>query len=166
MGKLNIDYNRGVIKKATPDHGIEVYMYIDEPGVFLNAFGTQVHTSLAEHAGFDIVLLGKERLKRERMAIARKSIEDELELPEYTIVEKEIIAERGGFVIVHIGLGRHIVEDPDGGKLVENPLTLEEAKIVLDQMVPQETTPEPVKVKKPAPSPAKSPFVKSMAEAV
>ncbi len=74
-----IDVNRGVRIKRHPSMGL-VYMYIDTPGVFLNTFGKEVPDKIASQAHFDVETLGKERIKRERMAEAMTAIEIELEL--------------------------------------------------------------------------------------
>ena len=42
MAKSNIDENRPTIIRFVPDLGMEIYMYKDDPGVFLNAYGTRL----------------------------------------------------------------------------------------------------------------------------
>lgn len=134
MGVLKVDYNRPLLKKVTKD-GIDVYMYLDLPGVYYNSFETVVDDKLAQEAGFDIPKYGKLKKRREQLAIAMEAIDAELDMEEYND-KREIILERGGFTLVSIGMGRHVIEDPDGGKLVNRPLTLEEAKAALDKLVP------------------------------
>lgn len=146
MASKNIDYNRGVLKKVHNKLGVDVYMYKDTPGVYLNAYGTEVSEALAAEAGFDIETLGRARLKRERMAQAMAAIEQELN-PEVGAGERKLVEERGGFKIMDIGLGRHIVEDPDGNKLTAAPLPLETAKVLLERLTPN----EPVKPKQQPP---------------
>lgn len=159
--KLHVNYNRPLHKKVDAATGIEVYMYLDMPGVYYNSFETEVAESLAEAAGFDVAKYAKARKKRELMAIAMKGIEHQLEMQEENPPEKEVVEERGGFAIVHIGMDRHIIEDPDGGKLVDKPLTLAEAEAALNQLVPIDGDPEEEDTVEPVKS---NPFVKSMAE--
>lgn len=159
MGVLKVDYNRPLIKKAEAKTGIEVFMYLDTPGVYLNSYELPVSESLAEAAGFDTAKYGKMRKRRELMALAKKGIEEQLALEEENDV-KEVVQERGGFSIVHIGLGRHVIEDPDGGQIVANHLTLAEAEAALNQLVPQDQ--EAPKPGKPSPFWKAAPVIKNM----
>lgn len=154
MGVLKVDYNRPLIKMADKATGIEIYMYLDLPGVYYNSFELPVSDALAASAGFDIVKFGKMKKRREQLALAMEAIDVELDMEDYNEAH-EVILERGGFSVVHIGLGRHIIKDPEGGKLVDRPLTLEEAKAALEKLVP---SPEPKQEGKKLP-------VKNMAEA-
>lgn len=122
-----IDYDRGVTHKRHPS-GLDVYMYKDQPGVFLNAFGREVTPDLAAAAGFDVDRLLKEKTKRERMALAMAAIEEEFE------GEAKQVKSKGEFKAVHVGFGRHNVLDADGNKLNPRPLTKEEALKLLEQM--------------------------------
>ena len=127
-----IDYNRGVIKRIHPT-GIEVYMYRDTPGHYLNAFGSEVGAELAKAAGFDTERYGKARLRGERMGEAMKIIEAELASGP---AEPTVVEERAGFQIVDIGLGRFRLVDPDGGVLTTTPVPREMADLLLDQLAP------------------------------
>lgn len=122
-----IDYDRGVTHKRHPS-GLDVYMYKDQPGVFLNAFGREVTPDLAAAAGFDTDHLLKEKAKRERMALAMAAIEEEFE------GEAKQVKAKGEFKVVHVGFGRHNLLDPDGNKLNPRPLTKEEALKLLEQV--------------------------------
>lgn len=133
MSAINIDYNRGVTKKIHPKNHIAVFMYKDSPGVFLNAFGTEVDNSLAGECGFDVDKLCKEKLKRERIQQVTAMVEAEMnqESPSRSIAE-----EIEGFKVIHIGMERYIVEDPDGNKLTTMPLPLDTASKLLRQLNP------------------------------
>jgi hypothetical protein len=145
----NIDLDRGVTLRITGD-GVEVYMYKDTPGVYLNAYGTQVSEQLALRAGFDVERLAKARKRREMMKKAALMIDEELDQDD--VRTKKVIVERNGFTVTSIGLGRHIIEDPDGLKITERPLTKEEAVALFDELVPK-----PVEeVKSAAKAPAKT----------
>lgn len=154
MGVLKVDYNRPLIKMADKATGIEVYMYLDLPGVYYNSYELPVSETLAASAGFDIVKFGKMKKRREQLALAMEAIDMDLEMQDFNEAH-EIVLERGGFSVVNIGLGRHIIKDPEGGKLVDRPLTLEEAKAALEKLVP---TPEQAQKGKKLP-------VKNLAEA-
>ena len=143
-----VDYNRPLIKKIDQSTGIEVYMYMDLPGVYYNTFESQVSEALAASAGYDVALFGKQKRRREQLVVAMDAIDAQLDLQEDN-GQKEVVVDRGGFSVVHIGLGRHIIEDQDGGKIVDRPLTLDEAKAALEKLVPkaEEKTKKPVVVK-------------------
>ncbi len=126
-----IDYDRGVIINTHPA-GMDVFMYVDTPGVYLNAHGTEVKEVLAREAGFQVDAFARDRLRRERMAKAMEAINLELETLGPT---REIVADNEGFKVIHIGLGRHRVEDPEGNTLTDQDLTKEQAELLLDKLV-------------------------------
>lgn len=130
---FKIDYDRGVLKRIEPVSKLEVYMYVDTPGVYLNAHGTPVAEALGKSAGFPVEFYAKQRVRKERMAQAMDAISTELDLVENVTT---VVREKGGFKIVDIGLGRHQVHDPDGDNLTKEPLTAQQADLVLDQLVP------------------------------
>lgn len=108
-----IDYDRGVAKRKAPG-GVSVYMYNDSPGHYYNAYGTEVDESLAKAAGFPVERLRKERAKQERMTQAKDLIEKEFASAPGEI---KVVAKKGDFSLVDIGLGRFQVRDPDGTPL-------------------------------------------------
>lgn len=133
MATKNVDYNRGLSKKIHLKTGVDVYMYKDTPGVYLNAYGTPVTEEFAKEAGFDTDTLGKEKLKRERIAQVTAMVEAELSQGP---AMREIVEEINGFKVVHIGLERYTVEDPDANVLSAAPLPLETATKLLRQLNP------------------------------
>ena len=140
-----IDYDRGVVKRVHPK-GVEVYMYKDTPGVYLNAHGIEVAESMARTAGFPIDRYMLARRKKEMMTKAMETIEAELHSDAGG--ERTVVKQRKGFNLVRVGLGRHIIEDPDGNNLTPMPLTKEEGEILFNEMAPEITpeTPEVVKL--------------------
>jgi hypothetical protein len=136
MANRKIDYDRGVLIKTHPSMGMDIYMYVDTPGVYLNAFGTEVPMELATASGYDTERFGKEKIKRERMKLAMASIEAELELADKQ-EKQEVVYSKGDFKVVDIGLGRHFVQDPDGNRLTTQAIPLEQAKVLVDQLVPK-----------------------------
>lgn len=138
---MNINYDLGVIKRKHSASGIDVYMYVNEPGVFRTAYGTEVSADLAKAAGFDVEVLAKERLKRSRMAAAMAAIEAELADPADPV--QKVLAERGGYKVVAIGLGRTNVLDPDGHKLNSVYLPEAEAVKLIEHLAPEAETTRP-----------------------
>lgn len=136
---FNIDYNRGVVIQQDKATGINVYMYINEPGVYLSAHGTPVSQDLARAAGYDVVELGKKKQMFERMKAAQDAIRAEFEGQVGNV--SKVVIERQGFTVKDIGLGRFKVYDPDGAELTKDPLSMELATAVFDQLVPLEASP-------------------------
>lgn len=135
MASVNIDFDRGVlIRQNVSAGGIQVYMYVDQPGVFLNAFGDEVDEDLAAGAGFDVTALKRKRLIAERKAEALAAIEQELAGADEG--EAITVRQRGEWQLVDIGLGRHVIKDPDGSVVTPAPLPREQADIVFDKLTP------------------------------
>lgn len=140
MPPANINYDRGVHIRTHEPTGMEVYMYQDTPGTYLNAHGTPVSDEIAGQAGYPVEVHSKQRVRRERMAEAMKAIEAELGLEG---TREEVVETKGGFKIKHIGLKRYHVIDPDGGTLTPQPVPLDVAKNLLDQLLIDEQTKPP-----------------------
>lgn len=135
----NIDLNRGV-ERRTHQSGTAVFMYLDTPGVYLNAFGTEVAESMAGEAGFPIEKYRKERLKQERLQAAKSAIEAEFATMGGGV--REVSKERNGFLLVHLGSGRYNIEDPDGNVLnAGGPIDKTAASRVFDQLAGPEKEP-------------------------
>ena len=66
-----IDLNKGVVYKMVPESRIRVYMYAQQPGVYLDAFGNQLSEVFAKEAGFDTDTLRTERTRQTRMSRRR-----------------------------------------------------------------------------------------------
>lgn len=157
MAQGNIDFDRGVVMRSHPT-GVTVYMYIDEPGTFRNAFGTEVSDTLAAEAGYDMKSLSKQKLRRERVARAMEAIDADLMEQGVT---KKVVVSRAGFNLVDIGLGRYNVEDPDGHSLNPSPLSKEQGKALFEKIVAPEAGVDPYprpEVPAPAIVPEKAPI--------
>lgn len=128
-----IDYDRGVLIKKDEKSGIEVFMYLDEPGVFLSQVGRELAPELAAAAGYPVVELLKKREIKIRMAKAEIKIRAELEAAEEG---SKIIQEKDGFKVLDIGLGRHRVLGPDNEPLTSEVLTKEQATLLVEQLAP------------------------------
>lgn len=135
MATKVIDYDRGVVINTHKEYNIEVYMYKDDPGVYLSAHGTPVSNEVAQGAGFDIEKFGRLKLKKERMNKAMQLIEKELDTIE---VKKDVVEERGGLQLVDIGLDRFQVIGPDGEALNKTPLSREQGSRLLKGLAPDE----------------------------
>jgi hypothetical protein len=134
MADRVIDYDRGAVIKQEPNSGMDVFMYVDAPGEYLNAHGTVVPDTLARQAGYDIDRLAKEKLKNERKALAASLIDNEFQ---NTGEAQEIIDIRDGWRLVGIGHGQYLVRDPDDNILNKNPLPMEAAQKLVSLMAPE-----------------------------
>ena len=133
---LNIDLDRGVLHRRTTT-GVDVFMYYDTPGVFLNAYGAVVADSLAAEAGFDVERLSHDKRRRETMDAAMREIEEQYG----SEAVREVKAERNGYKLIHVGLNRYNIEAPDESRLNPRPLTDVEANGIFNQLVPPEPVP-------------------------
>lgn len=148
-----IDVNRGVMMMRHRASGMQVFMYMDEPGYFYDAHGNKVNDKMAKEAGFDTYELAKKRMLKEKMAEAYDRIAAELETS--IAGEKKVLKERGGYRLVEETLGRASIEDADGNMLTDHPKALAEAKIIFDTLAgeeddSQDDEPDKTKEKPPA----------------
>lgn len=127
-----IDYDRGVIINIHQASGMDVYMYVDDPGKFLTAHAQIVSDAIAKEAGYDVEKLAKDRVKKERKAQALQMIDNELS--DDKDIKEDVVDERNGWKIVSIGLGRHHLNDPDGNRITSVPQPLEAAQKLLNGM--------------------------------
>lgn len=134
----NIDYDRGVIINTHQSSGMDVFMYVDDPGKFLNAHSKVVSDEIAGEAGYDITKLAKDRVKKERKEQAMSMID--AELADDKDVVQEVVAEKNGYKIITTGLGRHHVIDPDGNRLNSFPLLPEAAEKLMNGMAGNEVS--------------------------
>lgn len=127
-----IDFDRGVHIRNHDQLNIQIFMYVDDPGVYLTKFGSSIPEVLAQEAGFDVGHLAKLRERKSRMAAAREQIE--AELAAYDDGAETVKATKAGFTLVDIGGARYIVRDADGHNLTGAPLNLEMGKKLLDKL--------------------------------
>jgi len=137
VAKSNIDEDRGVLIRHVPELGMEIYMYRDTPGVWLNAYGTPVAPDLARKAGFDVDRYLKLKQRRDMMSQAQAAIEKQLDLEASQPGARTVILERDGFKIVQTASGRCVVEAPDGTALTGTAqLNETAARAIFDQICP------------------------------
>lgn len=131
---LAIDLDRGVWMRSHPSIGMDIYMYVDDPGVYYDAHGNGVPKELAEAAGFDVETLQKEHLRKTAMDNAMAEID-----AKYGSHEKKVVKESGGYQVWDLGLGRYNVTDAKGNLLNKVPITKEQYEVLLKHLAP---TPE------------------------
>lgn len=146
----SIDLDRPFLMRKAVGMNMKIFMYFDEPGVYVNVHGKPVPVELANKAGFDTKKWAKAKLKNDKIAEFRAKVEQELDMePEDD--EEVILAEKSGFKIVQRPLGLADVYDADGEKLNDKSITVAEAELLLDLMTDGEG-----KTGKPAKSPSKA----------
>lgn len=124
--------DRGVQVRNHPSMSMDIYMFIDDPGVYFSAHGDKIDPELARAAGFDV----DDQSRRQQIKQALKKASDEV-LARFGEAKVATVLEREGFKIIDLGLGRHNVLAPDGDLLNKAPLPLEQAKILLDHLAPK-----------------------------
>lgn len=142
---FNIDLDRGVHSRQDPQTGMDVHMYVDEPGVYRSSHGTVVDVELARRSGFPV----DEQLKLRHRQQAVQAAQDKVlaELDAANLGERVVYAEREGFKVLDIGYDRFDVLSPEGDKLNKSPMGKREAVILLDQLVPPDAPPDGEQVK-------------------
>lgn len=136
MSDRKIDYDRGALIMTHPGSGMDVFMYVDSPGKYLNAHLNSVPDNIAKEAGYNVEQLAKERVRLDRKAQAGAIIDKELANDED--LEEVTVDNRNGFSLVSIGLGRHNVKDPDGNILNAHSLPKESAQKLFEAMAGEE----------------------------
>lgn len=131
-----IDINRGV---ETHFHtsGMQVHMYVDEPGVFRNSHGTIVDPALAAEAGYDVKTLLAKADKAARIRAALTAVDQEFSQEQADAGGPQVVEVREGYKLLDIGLGRFSIQDPDGNQVVPRPLPEKEARLLLSKIVPE-----------------------------
>lgn len=138
---FNIDYDRGILKR-THGSGLDIYMYIDSPGHYLNSHGTEVSPELAKQSGFDTENLGRKRILNERLASANEQIRAELDA---AANERKIEQEVDGFKLIDLGLGNYMVAGPDDMNLLPRPIPKQQAQMLFKELIPKQSTKQSTK---------------------
>lgn len=123
--------DRGVVMRSHPTMNMDILMYIDDPGIYFDAHGNILTDSLAEAAGFDVSDLSRKHKIKQALRKAEQQV-----LEEFGAVEKTVVAEREGFTVRDIGLGRYQVHGPDGALLTNQPISKDHALVLLDNLAP------------------------------
>jgi hypothetical protein len=113
-----------------------VVMIKSSPGVYYDKRGNRVSEEIARKAGIPVEKYARERIKAERLDAAKRAIEADLATIEAPA--RQVLAERGGFELIDIGLGRAMLVAPDGLPLTEAPLTVEQGQKLLEKLAPAE----------------------------
>ena len=132
---FHIDLDRGVISRTHPSLGMDIYMYVDDPGVYLTAHGSEVEKTLAEAAGFEVDTYDKQHKIKLAMAEAQSEV-----LAKFSEATSKVLAERNGFKVLDIGMGRCNVLSPDGDLLNKTPISKEQADVLLKHLAPEANT--------------------------
>lgn len=135
-----VDLDRGVWSRTHPSLNMDIYMYVDDPGVYFNAHGHPVSKELAEAAGFDTEELDKKHKIKVALEKAHKDV-----LSQFGEAETKVYAERNGFKVMDIGLGRFNVLGPEGELLNKSPIPKEQAELLLNHLAPKEADKAPAK---------------------
>lgn len=129
-----IDYDRGVRIRTAANVGMDIYMYKDRPGEYLNVHGNPVPKEIAAQAGFETEKLEKRRLHRLARAAAVSRVDQEMELED--TAQRGLVANFGNYRVVQLGdSDRYGVDDADGNAITQGTiLTKTMAYAVAEQM--------------------------------
>jgi hypothetical protein len=157
-----IDVTRGVEIRRDRSTGVRVYMYINEPGVYLNAFGKPLAESFANKAGFPTERYSRMRNAREKIADFTRKMQHEMDVSSLT-ENREVVVARGGYTVYAMPYGNAIVTSDEGDNLTPTPIAQASALELLEALAPTPVAetkikPEPAKLddddKPAAPAPA------------
>lgn len=136
---INLDH--GYTIRLHP-HGFRVCMLKSDPGLYYDGSGELVSDDIAKQAGFDVQAFAKERLKKARLAEARKKIEAEFAAEEERVaqeINREFEGDAGGekprYEVKHGGAGRYYIFDAEGKKVTTKGMTRAEAEVMLKGML-------------------------------
>lgn len=125
---MKIDLNRGVEIRRHKATGSQVFMYVDEPGVYFNENAVDCGEEIARECGFDTETHGKLKERQERLEESRVKVEEDLGL------DQDIeIAKRFGFTVIESTPNSHDIFDPNGQKVNAHPMEKAEAIRVMNQ---------------------------------
>ena len=150
---LGVDLDRGVQMSSHSILGIDVYMYLDDPGIYYDAHGNILPMEVAEQSGgFDTVTLERKRKIKAALHDANEDV-----LKKFGEADGPVLVEeRDGFTILDYGMDRYKVFGPDDkvNALHKLFLPLAQAKVLLDHLAPVKVVEEKKEVK-PSVPPAK-----------
>lgn len=131
--KLGIDLNRGVRMSKDPLTKLEVYMYLDSPGVYLTPLGGEVPAEIAARAGYEVEKLGKLRERREKLMEFEAQLDEQMNIE----ADRKVLYEGGGYKLVAVGgFGNAMVLDEDDNALVPMPMPVKLAKGLFEKLAP------------------------------
>lgn len=136
MAERAIDYDRGVLIRTEPLSGVDVFMYVDSPGIYLNAHGNTIPPNFAAKAGYDIDADAKKKLIMDRMRLAKEAIEKDVNGVDPSTQEVKQLD--GGYSLLGIGLGRWLLRDPEQNVLTQTAMTEEQATQIANMLVQAE----------------------------
>lgn len=130
-----IDVNRGVEIHRDTATGIRVYMYIDKPGEYLNAFAKPVSPEFAKKAGFPVEAQLRQKIARDKIADFTAKMAAELDVTNLTDTA-EVLVERDGYRVLKMPYGNALVVGEDNEKLTPAPVPEQAALELLEALSP------------------------------
>lgn len=127
-----IDMNRGVMYCTVPGHpNFRVFMYLDEPGAYIDGNGNPVPEQTAKRAGFPVEKFRKQALFKSERAKFEAAMRQQLDMTE----TQEVYAEAEGLQVIHFPDTGNAVIVRDGQRLYPVPVQLSMAMILFEEFV-------------------------------
>lgn len=134
MASRDIDVNRGVTIWKHPKGGMDVFMYKDTPGIYLDAHGREIPEKMAQQSGAPVEKYRKRRMIQEEQAKVAEALREK-----YDVDAPEVVTEVNGLQLMELpggmmrvaregeylsdpippGFARELFEDMSGVKLEE-----------------------------------------------
>lgn len=127
-----IDYDRGVLIRQDEKTGVEVYMYIDDPGRYLTVHGNEVALDLARTVGYPVDDHLRERNIKQRLAKYELDLKKEFEVPE----DRKVIKEYRGFKLLELSPDRCQIIAPNGMVMNKGVIPKEDALKLFEEVAP------------------------------
>lgn len=126
-----IDVNRGVSIWRYPKGGMDVFMYKNEPGIYLDAHGREVPEKLAKAAGAPVEKYRKRRMIKEEQARVTEALKEKYELD-----APEVVKEVDGLQLIELPGGMMRVSRVVEGETehLSQPIAPEFAKELFEDM--------------------------------
>lgn len=125
-----IDLDRGVMICTLPGAKMDIFMYLDQPGVYFDCHGNPVPEGLARAAGFPVETLAKKRRMAEEMEKTKALIEAKLQIAKTS----EVYAEKDGYKVVHFPETGMAVVESGAGRLTPEPVPLSLATTIFGEL--------------------------------
>ncbi|TVR78986.1 MAG: hypothetical protein EA405_13630 [Rhodospirillales bacterium] len=122
-----LDLNRGVMTRFTSD-GLQVSMYLDAPGEYLDENGDPVPMKLASQAGFDTKRDVREAARLEKLRLAKAKIDLEYVDNDDDFQVLEHIENGGKLKVRRMANGRHAIFNEAGERITKRDFNQAEAE--------------------------------------
>lgn len=129
-----LDMNRPLMYCTHKASGARVFMYLDDPGLYLDQHGRPFPEEAAKEAGFQVERYRKQRIMQKERAKFEEAMKAELKISD----DVETYLEKGSLRIQHYPETGMAFLERDGERLYATPIPLSTAVTLFNQFVTAE----------------------------